>query len=67
MLLDSLSNIWRSTTFRLGLWFMTLFSASFLILGWFVYWQTLSFMEQELRSAIDLELAQSREFTSTTE
>ena len=62
MLLDPLSNIWRSTTFRLGLWFMALFSVSFLILGWFVYWQTLSFMEQELRSAIDLELAQSREF-----
>ena len=62
MLLDPLSNIWRSTTFRLGLWFMTLFSVSFLILGWFVYWQTLSFMEQELRSAIDLELSQSREF-----
>ena len=62
MFLGFLSNIWRSTTFRLGLWFMTLFSVSFLILGWFVYWQTLSFMEQELRSAIDLRLAQSREF-----
>ena len=62
MFLGFLSSIWRSTTFRLGLWFMALFSGSFLILGWFVYWQTLSFMEQELRSAIDLRLAQSREF-----
>ena len=62
MFLGFLSNIWRSTTFRLGLLFMALFSVSFLILGWLVYWQTLSFMEQELRSAINLELAESREF-----
>ena len=53
MFLEYLSNIWRSTTFRLGLWVMALFSVSFLILGGFVYWQTLSFMEQELRSSIE--------------
>ncbi|MED5534576.1 MAG: HAMP domain-containing sensor histidine kinase [Pseudomonadota bacterium] len=64
MFLDYLNNVWRSTTFRLGLWFMALFSISFLILGWFVYWQTLSFMEQELRSAIELELSQSQEYYS---
>ncbi|GIT14910.1 MAG: hypothetical protein CM1200mP36_06660 [Gammaproteobacteria bacterium] len=40
------------------------FLGSFLIWAGFVYWQTLSFMEQELRSPIDLELAQSRDFTS---
>ena len=62
MFLEYLSNIWRSTTFRLGLWVMALFSVSFLILGGFVYWQTLSFMEQELRSSIDLELSQSQEY-----
>lgn len=62
MFLGPLSNIWRSTTLRLGLVFMALFSVSFLILGWTVYSRTLSFMEQELRSAIDLELAQAREY-----
>ena len=62
MFLEYLSNIWRSTTFRLGLWVMALFSVSFLILGGFVYWQTLSFMEQELRSSIDLELSQFQEY-----
>tara|TARA_B100000029_G_scaffold347461_2_gene339807 strand:- start:280 stop:1626 length:1347 start_codon:yes stop_codon:yes gene_type:complete len=41
---------------------MALFSISFLVLGWFVHWQTLSFMEQELRSAIDQELTRAREF-----
>jgi len=62
MFLGYLNSIWRSTTFRLGLWFMALFTASFLFLGWTVYSRTLTFMEQELRSAIDLELAQAREF-----
>ena len=61
MFLGYLSSIWHSTTFRLGLRFMALFSISFLILGAFVYWQTLSYMEQELRTAIDLELGESRE------
>ena len=42
MFLGYLSNIWRSTTFRLGLWFMALFSVSFVILGSFVYFQTLA-------------------------
>ena len=62
MLYNYLNNIWRSTIFRLGLLFMALFSISFLVLGWFVHWQTLSFMEQELRSAIDQELTRAREF-----
>jgi len=61
MFLGYLSSIWHSTTFRLGLRFMALFSVSFLILGAFVYWQTLAFMEQELRTVIDLELGESRE------
>ena len=65
MFLDLLNNCWRSTIFRLGLLFMALFSASFFLLGWFVYWHTLSFMEQELRSAIDQELVRAREFYST--
>ena len=56
MFLDLLNNFWRSTIFRLGLLFMALFLISFFVLGWFVYWHTLSFMEQELRSAIDQEL-----------
>ena len=59
---EHLNNVWRSTTFHLGLWFMVLFSASFLILGGFVYRQTLVFLEQELRATIDLELNQSRQF-----
>ena len=59
---EHLNNVWRSTTFHLGLRFMVLFSASFLILGGFVYRQTLVFLEQELRATIDLELNQSRQF-----
>lgn len=62
MYLEHLNNVWRSTTFHLGLWFMVLFSASFLILGGFVYRQTLVFLEQELRATIELELNQSRQF-----
>ena len=59
---EHLNNVWRSTTFHLGLWFMVLFSASFLILGGFIYRQTLVFLEQELRATIELELNQSRQF-----
>ena len=59
---EHLSKVWRSTTFHLGLWFMVLFSVSFLILGGFVYRQTLVFLEQELRGTIELELNQSRLF-----
>ena len=58
----NLNSVARSTTFHLGLWFVFLFSVSFLVLGGFIYRQTLVFMEQELRSAIDLELSQSRVF-----
>ena len=58
----NLNSIARSTTFHLGLWFVFLFSVSFLVLGGFIYRQTLVFLEQELRSAIDLELSQSRVF-----
>ena len=65
MFLDLLNNFWRSTIFRLGLLFMALFSVSFFLLGWFVYWHTLSFMELELRSAIDQELGRASEFYST--
>ena len=57
-----LKNVWRSATFLLGLWFMVLFSASVLIIGGFVYRQTMVFLEQELRGTIDLELNQSRQF-----
>ena len=64
MFLDLLNNFWRSTIFRLGLLFMALFSVSFFLLGWFVYWHTLSFMELELRSAIDQELGRASEFYS---
>ena len=59
---EHLNNVWRSTTFHLGLRFMVLFSASFLILGGFVYRQTLVFLEQELRGTIELELNQSRQY-----
>ena len=59
---EHLSKVWRSTTFHLGLWFMVLFSVSFLILGGFVYRQTMVFLEQELRATIELELNQSRLF-----
>ena len=65
MFLALLNNFWRSTIFRLGLLFMALFSVSFFLLGWFVYWHTLSFMELELRSAIDQELGRASEFYST--
>ena len=65
MFLDLLNNFWRSTIFRLGLLFMALFSVSFFLLGWFVYWHTLSFMELELRRAIDQELGRASEFYST--
>ncbi len=65
MFLSLLTNFWRSTIFRLGLLFMALFSVSFFLLGWFVYWHTLSFMEQELRSAIDQELTRASEFYTT--
>ncbi len=57
-----LRNVWRSATFLLGLWFMVLFSASVLIIGGFVYRQTMVFLEQELRGTINLELNQSRRF-----
>ena len=62
MYLEHLRNVWRSTTFHLGLLFMVLFAASFLIIGGFVYRQTMVFLEQELRGTIDLELNQSRQF-----
>ena len=57
-----LRNVWRSTTFHLGLWFMVLFSASVLIIGGFVYRQTMVFLEQQLRATIELELNQSRQY-----
>ncbi len=57
-----LSSVWRSTTFHLGLWFMVLFSVSVLIIGGFVYRQTMVFLEQQLRGTIELELNQSRQF-----
>lgn len=56
------NNVWRSTTFHLGLLFMVLFSASFLVLGGFIYRQTLVFMEQEVQALIQLELNRSRQF-----
>jgi hypothetical protein len=52
MFSERLSNIWHSTTFRLGIRFMTLFAVSFVIVGTFMYWQTGTFMERELRSLI---------------
>ena len=59
---ENLRNVWRSTTFHLGLRFMVLFSASFLIIGGFAYRQTMVFLEQELRGTINLELNQSRQY-----
>ncbi|MYJ95319.1 MAG: HAMP domain-containing histidine kinase [Proteobacteria bacterium] len=59
---EHLRNVWRSTTFHLGLLFMVLFAASFLIIGGFVYRQTMVFLEQEMRATIDVELNQSRQF-----
>lgn len=58
----NLRNVWRNTTFHLGLLFMVLFSVSFLVLGGFIYRQTLVFMEQEVRALIQLELNQSRNY-----
>ena len=62
MFSDRLSNIWHSATFRLGIRFMALFSVSFLIVGTFMYWQTETFMERELRSLIDAEVAEAQDF-----
>lgn len=57
-----LSNIWRSTTFHLGLLFMVLFSVSFIVLGGFIYRQTLVFMEQEVQAVIQLEVNRARNY-----
>ncbi|MCZ0953057.1 MAG: methyl-accepting chemotaxis protein, partial [Rhodospirillaceae bacterium] len=59
---EHLRNVWRSTTFHLGMLFMVLFAASFLIIGGFVYRQTMVFLEQEMRATVDVELNQSRQF-----
>ena len=58
----NLRNVWRSTTFHLGLLFMVLFSVSFLVLGGFIYRQTQVFLEQEVRAVIQLELNRSRQY-----
>ena len=44
----------RSTTFRLALGFMAVFAASFFILGFFVYLQATSYLEQDLQASIVL-------------
>ena len=44
----------RSTTFRLALGFMGIFSVSFLILGLFVYLQATSYLEADLQAAIEI-------------
>jgi signal transduction histidine kinase len=62
MFSERLSNIWHSTTFRIGIRFMTLFAVSFVIVGTFMYWQTGTFMERELRSLIDAETAELQDF-----
>ncbi len=62
MFSERLSNIWHSATFRLGIRFMALFAVSFLIVGSFMYWQTETYMERELRSVIDAEVAESQDF-----
>jgi len=48
-----------STTFRLALKFMVVFAVSFLILGAFIFFQTSSFLERELRSQVDIVLAEA--------
>ncbi len=62
MFSERLSNIWHSATFRLGIRFMTLFALSFLIVGAFIYWQTESYMQRELRSLVDAEVAELQDF-----
>ncbi len=62
MFSERLSNIWRSATFRLGIRFMALFALSFLIVGTFMYWQTGTYMQRELRSLIDAEVAELQDF-----
>jgi len=62
MFSERLRNIWHSTTFRLGIRFMTLFAVSFVIVGSFMYWQTGTFMERELRSLIEAETAELQDF-----
>ena len=65
MFSERLSNIWHSATFRLGIRFMTLFALSFLIVGAFIYWQTESYMERELRSLVG-QLARKLESPAAT-
>lgn len=62
MFSERLSNIWHSATFRLGIRFMALFALSFLIVGTFMYWQTETYMERELRSLVDAEVAELKDF-----
>ncbi len=62
MFSERLSNIWYSATFRLGIRFMALFALSFLIVGAFIYWQTETYMERELRSLVDAEVAELEDF-----
>ncbi|MEE8094535.1 MAG: HAMP domain-containing sensor histidine kinase [Gammaproteobacteria bacterium] len=62
MFSERLDNIWHSATFRLGIRFMALFAVSFLIVGMFMYWQTETYMERELRTLIDADVAESQDF-----
>ncbi|HEY5622246.1 MAG TPA: HAMP domain-containing sensor histidine kinase [Gammaproteobacteria bacterium] len=57
-----LNNIWHSATFRLGIRFMALFAVSFLIVGAFIFWQTESLMQRELRGLINAEIVEMRGF-----
>jgi signal transduction histidine kinase len=57
-----LSNISHSTTFRLGIRFMMLFTISFLIIGTLIYWQTGRLMEREYRGQIDGEVTEMQYF-----
>ncbi len=46
----------RSSTFRLALLYITIFSTSVLILFGFIYWSTLGFMSEQADEALDLEI-----------
>ncbi|MFW5735310.1 MAG: sensor histidine kinase [Oceanidesulfovibrio sp.] len=55
------SNLLRSSTFRLGLLYLTLFGFSVLLLLGFIYWTTAGFMERQTLATINAEIQGLRE------
>ncbi len=51
-----LHRILRSSTFRIGLLYAAIFSASVLMLLWFIYWSTAGFMERQTDETISAEI-----------